>query len=62
MAASLPQKVWINGCMNTVSLWTSPAPENRQLTRLWRHFTAARGGYLNIHWFLLLEEAQDKLG
>lgn len=42
-AASLSQKVWINGRMNTASQWTSRAPGSRQITRLLNHLTAVCG-------------------
>ncbi|SQI23209.1 Mobile element protein [Salmonella enterica subsp. arizonae] len=42
--------------------WTSPAPENRPITRLLNRFDGnLRDECLNIHWFLSLEDMQDKL-
>ena len=32
-----------NGCMSTVSQWTSPAPENQRITGLLNHLTAVCG-------------------
>lgn len=41
--SELSRKVWINGHMSTVSRWTSPAPENRQITRLLNRLREACG-------------------
>ncbi len=55
-------KVWINGRMSTVLQWTSPAPGKPTDNPFIESFNGSlRDECLNIHWFLSLEDAQDKL-
>ncbi len=53
-------KVWINGRMNTASQWTSRPGKPTDNPFIEPFNGSLRDECLNIHWFLSLEDAQEK--